>query len=290
MHAEINGLEGKEAFKTMLMQEQQNIYVNGEKSSKRSISEDLDTLILQCVVEVEEVANGDDQGTALGINENAPLFTESFSGALESSVKGDVVDEEAMIMSERTGLTSDEGGESSREREYKIKDQERIKELSAKLEELVASESSVNETSADKPKTTSKTQKTKKETDMPEKRSDKIQAALEKLLAESSDIEGAALVGIDGLVLAARLPVAKFDDAVLGATAAAMLGLSKKSLKTLSKGNFAQTLVQGSDGNMVVTNVDANTILVCLTPKEVNLGMVFLEARKLAEQMASVLS
>ncbi|RLC82643.1 MAG: hypothetical protein DRJ03_18675, partial [Chloroflexi bacterium] len=49
------------------------------------------------------------------------------------------------------------------------------------------------------------------------KRSEQLDDALSELLSSSSDIEGGALVGIDGLVLSANVPVGKLDETLVGA-------------------------------------------------------------------------
>ena len=131
--------------------------------------------------------------------------------------------------------------------------------------------------------------KKEKEVNMAEKRSERISTALEKLLTSSTDIEGVAVVLTDGLVVDAKLPISKFDDTLLGATAAAMWALSQKSLKKLSKGDFNQALVKGEEGNLVITPVDKRTLLVCVTPKDANLGMMFVEIRELAGKLAEIM-
>ncbi|HHS96281.1 MAG TPA: DUF4388 domain-containing protein [Chloroflexi bacterium] len=121
------------------------------------------------------------------------------------------------------------------------------------------------------------------------KRSELIAEAIANLLAESADIEGGALVGIDGLVLSANVPVRGIDETLVGAAAAAIFGLSKRSVAQLKRGEFFQTLIQGSEGNIIVTAIDPRTVFVAITPPDVNLGMVFYEARRVAQRLAEVL-
>ncbi|HHS97522.1 MAG TPA: response regulator [Chloroflexi bacterium] len=121
------------------------------------------------------------------------------------------------------------------------------------------------------------------------KRSERIAEALSELLEGSSDIEGGALVGIDGLVLSANVPVKGIDETLVGAAAAAIFGLSRRSVQQLGRGEFFQTLIQGKDGNIIVTAVDPRTVFVGLTPADVNLGMAFYEARQVAQKLAEIL-
>ncbi len=109
-------------------------------------------------------------------------------------------------------------------------------------------------------------------------------------IAESSDIEGGALVGIDGLVLSANVPIRGIDETLVGAAAAAVFGLSRRSVDQLKRGEFYQTLIQGADGNIIVTSVDQRTVLVAITASDINLGMAFYETRNVAERLAEILA
>lgn len=121
------------------------------------------------------------------------------------------------------------------------------------------------------------------------KKSELLAEALDELLASSSDIEGAAIVGTDGLVYSANVPQRGMDEAMVGAASAAVYGLSKRSADQLKRGGFAQTLIQGEDGNIVVANLNPETIFVGLTPKNVNLGMAFAEVRSMVNRLRTIL-
>ena len=120
-------------------------------------------------------------------------------------------------------------------------------------------------------------------------RSEKLAETLAELLADSSDIAGAAIVGVDGLVYSANVPQKDLDEEMVGATSAAVLGLSKRSVKQLSRGNFKQTLVQGDDGNIIVASLNDETLVVGLTAANVNLGMAFAEIRVMVKKLNELL-
>ena len=121
------------------------------------------------------------------------------------------------------------------------------------------------------------------------KKSELLAEALENLLTESSDIVGAAIVGIDGLVYSANVPQKGMDEAMVGAASAAILGLSKRSVQQLSRGGFKQTLIQGDDGNIIVAPLNNETLFVALTPANVNLGMAFAEVRSISKELQDIL-
>jgi predicted regulator of Ras-like GTPase activity (Roadblock/LC7/MglB family) len=121
------------------------------------------------------------------------------------------------------------------------------------------------------------------------KKSELLAEALAELLQESSDIEGAAIIGTDGLVYSAMVPQRSLDETLVGATAAAVLGLSRRSAEQLKRGGFRQTLVQAEEGNLIVAGIDGQTLFVGLTPKNVNLGMAFAEVRSMTDKVRSIL-
>ncbi len=122
------------------------------------------------------------------------------------------------------------------------------------------------------------------------KRGELLAEALSDLLANSTDIEGAAIVGIDGLVLSANVPVGNLDEMLVGATAAAISGLSKRSVQQLKRGDFLETLIRGTKGYIIVSFVDPRTVFIGLCPQNVNLGMVFTETREIVEDLAAIMA
>ncbi len=123
----------------------------------------------------------------------------------------------------------------------------------------------------------------------PKKKSELLADALADLISSSSDIEGAAIVGTDGLVYSINTPTGKVDETLVGAVAAAALGLSKKSVEQLKRGALSQSLLQGDKGNIILMQLDPQTLLVELTPANVNLGMAFAETREAAAKLREIL-
>lgn len=124
---------------------------------------------------------------------------------------------------------------------------------------------------------------------MAKKKSELLADALMELLNESSDIEGAAIVGTDGLVYSANVPHRALDETMVGASSAAVLGLSRRSAEQLKRGGFKQTLIQGEDGNIIVAGLNDETLFVGLTSQQVNLGMAFAEVRGMSDKLRNIL-
>lgn len=121
------------------------------------------------------------------------------------------------------------------------------------------------------------------------RKSDRLADALKTLLAESADIDGAAVVGTDGLVYSANVPNRDMDQDMVGAASAAIFGLSRRSMEQLQRGDFARTLIQGDDGNIIVAGLNDDTLFVGLTPQSVNLGMAFAEVRDAVRTLREIL-
>ncbi|MCD4750807.1 MAG: response regulator [Thermoanaerobaculales bacterium] len=139
---------------------------------------------------------------------------------------------------------------------------------------------------------TTQTKKGKESSNMNEEKKGKGQLLtehLEALLATSGDINGAIVIGHDGLVLASSLPMGGHDATRVGAEGAALLGLSKKTLATLKCGDFQGAILEGKDGWLISVAGGAKTVVFGLTDADVNLGMAMMEMRDIAEDIAGVM-
>ncbi|MBN1179131.1 MAG: DUF4388 domain-containing protein [Anaerolineae bacterium] len=129
-----------------------------------------------------------------------------------------------------------------------------------------------------------------KESEMAESqtRSERLKTTLRQLVDSSSDIQGVAVISMDGLIMAAALPQG-LEQMRVGAVSAGIMSLSGRSVGQLGRGNLQLTLVQGTDGYVLLTPAGSNAAFVALTGANVNLGMVFLEVREGAEAVAQIL-
>ena len=121
-----------------------------------------------------------------------------------------------------------------------------------------------------------------------QKRSEVLAQTLRSLVESSLDVQGVAVISMDGLVISAELP-GKMEQARVGAIAAGVLSLSGRSVSQLARGELMQTLIQGTEGNVIITYAGKNAVFVALTGANVNLGMAFLEAREGAHNVAEIL-
>ena len=119
-------------------------------------------------------------------------------------------------------------------------------------------------------------------------RSERLAETLKNIVETSADIQGVVVISRDGLVIGAQL-ADSMDQARTGAVAAGLLSLSGRSLEQLARGEIQQTLVQGTEGNVIVMSADRDIAFVALTDLDINMGMVLLEAREGSQRVARVL-
>ena len=110
---------------------------------------------------------------------------------------------------------------------------------------------------------------------------------LNELSSSSGDIEAAALVSTDGLMMASVLPTSLDEDRV-GAMIAAMLTLGDRTAQELSRGSLDQVMVKGDAGYVLMTHAGTDSVLAVLAKASAKLGLVFLDAKRAAESLGKV--
>jgi len=111
-----------------------------------------------------------------------------------------------------------------------------------------------------------------------------LKPILSRLNSISKDIEASAVMTRDGLTLASKIRDEVNQDR-LGAMCASLLSLSDKTAKELSRGNLKQVLIEGDQGCILIVHIGRRAVLAVVSKPSSNLGMVFLEARKIAREI-----
>lgn len=120
-------------------------------------------------------------------------------------------------------------------------------------------------------------------------RTESLNKALTNLQSSSADIEAAAVVSEDGLIIASSLP-AGFEEAQIAAMSAAMLAMGTRTALELKRGAIEQLFVKGSNGYVVVMNAGPHAVLLAMTRKEAKLGLVFLDVSRSADEVKKALA
>ncbi len=119
-------------------------------------------------------------------------------------------------------------------------------------------------------------------------RAEQLNAILRKLSATSGEVEAAAIISTDGLVMASYVPEG-IDDDRLGAMSAAMLSLGERAALELGRGELEQVLVKGKKGFIILVHAGPDAVLTVLTSQTARLGLIFLDVKRTAAEVARLI-
>lgn len=111
---------------------------------------------------------------------------------------------------------------------------------------------------------------------------------LRELQTSTTDIEASAVVSIDGLIMASALPAEVEEDRV-SAMSAAMLALGERIASELGRGTLEQVYVRGSNGFVILMSVGEEAVLTALVRENAKLGLVFLDMKRAASDLAKLI-
>lgn len=117
-----------------------------------------------------------------------------------------------------------------------------------------------------------------------EQRNRGLRTILRTLNTFSAEIEASATISTDGIMLASVLGPGTDGDR-FGAMCASLLALAERAAHEIARGALKQVLVEGENGVMLLVNAGADAVLAVAARPTVNLGMVFIEARKTAARI-----
>jgi predicted regulator of Ras-like GTPase activity (Roadblock/LC7/MglB family) len=112
-------------------------------------------------------------------------------------------------------------------------------------------------------------------------------ARLRDLQASSPDVEASAVVSVDGLTMASALPGDVEEDRV-SAMSAAMLSLGERIASELGRGKLDQVYIRGEIGYVVLMAVGLEAVLTVLARQQAKLGLLFLDMRRAADDLAKL--
>ncbi len=121
----------------------------------------------------------------------------------------------------------------------------------------------------------------------PKSRSEQMVARLVDMQRSTPDIEASAVVSVDGLTIASALPTNVEEDRV-SAMSAAMLSLGERIATELGREGLEQVYIHGDQGHVFVFAVGDEAVLTVLCREQAKLGMVLLDMRRAAEDLAKL--
>lgn len=119
-------------------------------------------------------------------------------------------------------------------------------------------------------------------------REDMLISILNELNGSTADIQGSAVISIDGLMIASVLP-SSIDEDMISAMSAAMLLLGERAAKELQRGDLEQVIVKAKHGYIIMVSAGKDSVLCILAREAAKLGLVMLDATRAAEDIPKVL-
>jgi len=114
-----------------------------------------------------------------------------------------------------------------------------------------------------------------------------VRSVLRELNTSSGEIEASAAITTDGFIIGSVLDKGVDEDR-FAAMCASLLALADRAAEEISRGQMKQVMIEGTQGVMLLVHAGADAVLAVAAKPTVNLGMVFLEARKSAAKIQAL--
>ncbi len=115
-------------------------------------------------------------------------------------------------------------------------------------------------------------------------KSEQLAKILKTLSTTTPDVEGAAIIDNDGLMIASALSQDLDEDSV-AAMSAALLGLGERIVAELKRGDFEMVMIRGSAGFTILVRSGSASVLAALATKNAKLGLIFLDVSRAAAEI-----
>ena len=119
-------------------------------------------------------------------------------------------------------------------------------------------------------------------------RTQKMVDRLRDMQSSSPDVEGSAIVSVDGLSIASSLHQEIEEDRV-SAMSAAMLSLGERIATELGRGGLEQVYIRGTNGYVLLMAIGDEAVLTVMAREGAKLGLILLDMRRAAEDLVSLI-
>jgi len=111
---------------------------------------------------------------------------------------------------------------------------------------------------------------------------------LRKMEAVNAEIQGSAIVSVQGLPICSVL-ARDVNDGIVSAMSAAILSVSERAVEELARGDLKRILIEGNDGIIILSKAGENAILCTLCKANASLGMVFLNIQSVSRKISELI-
>lgn len=119
-------------------------------------------------------------------------------------------------------------------------------------------------------------------------RSESLGKVLKAFKEVSPDVEAAALISDDGLIIASVLPH-DLDETKVGGMSATILSLGTRCASVLKRGKVEEVIVRGDLGYSILLNAGKGTLLLAVTHPDAKLGLITFDMRDAIAKIAEIL-
>lgn len=118
---------------------------------------------------------------------------------------------------------------------------------------------------------------------------DEIQRVLKSMDDGTPGVEASAIVSVQGLPIVSAMPKG-VDDSIIAAMSAAILGVSERATRELTRGKLQQILIQGDEGYVILKRAGEDALLAVMARSDSNLGMIFIVMKGVAQKISLLLA
>lgn len=119
-------------------------------------------------------------------------------------------------------------------------------------------------------------------------RAEQILKEIKTLTSNTPDVEAAAVIDNDGLMIASALP-SDIDEDGVAAMSAALLGMGERTAKELDRGAFEMTMIRGNNGYLLLVRCGHDAVLAVQAGRNAKLGLIFLDVTRSAKEISRLL-
>jgi predicted regulator of Ras-like GTPase activity (Roadblock/LC7/MglB family) len=111
---------------------------------------------------------------------------------------------------------------------------------------------------------------------------------LRTLRTSTPEIIGAVVVNMDGFVVSSVIP-SEVDDELIGGMAAAVIGVGERIAADLMRAQMEQVYIRSAKGYVIINAINEQSALILLVTRDAKLGLIFLELRRVVEELTRVI-
>ena len=115
-----------------------------------------------------------------------------------------------------------------------------------------------------------------------------LKGVLERL-GTIGGIKASSIISADGIPMVLLIP-SGINENTFAAMLASMVGSAETALKSLGSKSFERVIAESSDTRVVAIKAGENAILSIMLDPSSNYGLILLEAKKAADEIAGIIS